>query len=409
MRRLFVYGNGSQLSSLMAWDLRQGLPSLYVGPYSAPAANPCAYGHAAIAMPDGAIYLAGRGPNYFHRINNVEVGGTTSRPAPSFSGEVHCQAVSETYWAIGGVNPFLYVFDRRTFAFATVSTSGLGNVYGLDFSPDGTMLAVRHVGGTYLRVYDTSNWTYRDVASGICQQAGFFAPFTPDGSLIVTMGTTGRARSLSAATLGVVADAPTGIITRPEGNFNWGFVAPYVLRGAAGKELLAFTSHGSFRPVLFDASNFTISKMSTSDLQNSRASIDSYGNNFVNSYYYSDYYVGKLPLSNLVLEWFDDGVLSLRKGTSSSATNVYPFVYTSNPHQITGTVRDITNNPAARVVQAFRRSDGVIMAQTTSDETTGDYRLEVFDTGPYDVRFKTADGELLNDLFYANVTPEPVV
>ena len=409
MRRLFVYGSGNQLSLLMAWDLRQGLPSLYVGAYSAPGANPCTYGHAAIAMPDGAIYLAGRGPNYFHRIDNVEVGGTTSRPSPSFSGDVYCQAVSETYWAIGGANPFLYVFDRRTFAFATVSTSGLGNVHGLDFSPDGTMLAVKHEGGTYLRVYDTSNWTYRDVASGICHQAGYFASFTPDGSLIVTKSANTYTRSLSAATLGVVANSTTALITRPEGSFNWSFVSPYVLRGAAGKELIAFPSNSSFRPVLFDASDFTISKMSTSDLQNSRASIDSYGNNFVNSYYYSDYYVGKLSLSNLVLEWFDGGVHSLRKSTQNYNTAVYPFVYTSNPHQITGTVRDITNNPAARVVQAFRRSDGVIMAQTTSDETTGDYRLEVFDTGPYDVRFKTADGELLNDLFYANVTPEPVV
>ncbi|MEJ1938433.1 carboxypeptidase-like regulatory domain-containing protein, partial [Nostoc sp. NIES-2111] len=93
----------------------------------------------------------------------------------------------------------------------------------------------------------------------------------------------------------------------------------------------------------------------------------------------------------------------------SSSSNPCNMVITySTPYKITGTVRDISNNPVARVVRAHRRSDGELVAQTTSDASTGNYDLRVPDIGPYDVQFMTAAGELLNDLFYAQTEPQPV-
>ena len=77
-------------------------------------------------------------------------------------------------------------------------------------------------------------------------------------------------------------------------------------------------------------------------------------------------------------------------------------------YQITGTVRASNNAPCARVVRAFRRSNGALAAQTMSDHATGDYRLLLPDAGPYDVQFQALDSEELNDLFFARTEPEPV-
>lgn len=81
------------------------------------------------------------------------------------------------------------------------------------------------------------------------------------------------------------------------------------------------------------------------------------------------------------------------------------IVDTGGLYQITGTVRDINNAPAARDVYAYRRADNLLMAKTTSDAVTGDYVLKLPDEGPYDIQFRTATGESLNDLFYARAVP----
>jgi hypothetical protein len=77
-------------------------------------------------------------------------------------------------------------------------------------------------------------------------------------------------------------------------------------------------------------------------------------------------------------------------------------------YKITGTVRDKNNAPAARTIIAFDRETNTPMAKTTSDATTGDYRLILPDAGPYDVQFMALDGENLNDLFFARTIPEPI-
>lgn len=85
------------------------------------------------------------------------------------------------------------------------------------------------------------------------------------------------------------------------------------------------------------------------------------------------------------------------------------LVLDSGRHRITGTVRDISNLPAKRMVRAFQRSSGVLVAQTESDAATGNYTLLVDNAGPFDVQFYTESGELLNDLLYSKVEAEPIV
>lgn len=73
--------------------------------------------------------------------------------------------------------------------------------------------------------------------------------------------------------------------------------------------------------------------------------------------------------------------------------------------QITGSVRDISNNPVAREVDIYERSSGILVARTMSDAVTGNYVAKLPYDGTFDAQFKIASGELLNDLFFARATP----
>lgn len=99
------------------------------------------------------------------------------------------------------------------------------------------------------------------------------------------------------------------------------------------------------------------------------------------------------------------------RGLLYGATNAAHslLVLDSGRNKISGTVRDISNLPAKRMVRAFQRSTGVLVAQTESDPVTGNYTLLVDNAGPFDVQFYTEAGELLNDLLYSKVEAEPIV
>jgi len=89
-----------------------------------------------------------------------------------------------------------------------------------------------------------------------------------------------------------------------------------------------------------------------------------------------------------------------------------PFLMQRDVGQITGTVRDVNNQPAARTVQAFSNVDGRLLGQTVSDAVTGDYQLVVPNKDELcDICFRALDSEDLNDLFFRKVKPseaEPV-
>lgn len=74
--------------------------------------------------------------------------------------------------------------------------------------------------------------------------------------------------------------------------------------------------------------------------------------------------------------------------------------------KLKGTARGINNQPVARKVRAFRRGSGELVAETMTDERTGDFEIQLPDRERVDVQFMAEDGELLNDLIQANVTPE---
>jgi len=73
--------------------------------------------------------------------------------------------------------------------------------------------------------------------------------------------------------------------------------------------------------------------------------------------------------------------------------------------EIQGTVKDASNQPAARTVQALAKAPIACVAQDVSNAQTGEYRLLLENREPVDVVFRAKEGENLNDLFYAKVKP----
>jgi|GEM_PF-6441178 len=77
--------------------------------------------------------------------------------------------------------------------------------------------------------------------------------------------------------------------------------------------------------------------------------------------------------------------------------------------QIKGSVFGKDGQRVSRTVQAFSRVDGRLLAQTQSSPIDGRYRLFVPDVNePCDVTFRALEGEGLNDLIVARVTPQPI-
>ena len=66
---------------------------------------------------------------------------------------------------------------------------------------------------------------------------------------------------------------------------------------------------------------------------------------------------------------------------------------------VSGVIRDEGGNPCSRIVRAYHRPSGIILAETVSDETTGVYTLAVPLVDEIDRVALAADGETLyNDL-----------
>lgn len=334
-----------------------------------------------------------------------------SNPAASFSGSVYCCAAGSAFYAFGGASPFLYVFNRAG-ALQTVSTAGLGSVWALDFSPDGTKLAVLHSATPFVRIYNTSDWSF--VNGGTPANSSTYAGrFSHDSSKLVvfTAGTPYIA----------VYDAVTGV--RGYTNTNSAFSATSSVGGSAravrypdGKTLIYSLSSSPFiakfdvttnTPTAFTAPTPAISTAGALWIDPDPEEDAVYLNHAIGSTSPART-ISKFRVSTGVM--YADQPAQLYRNILYANVSLYTAagILMTTPYRIRGTVRDVSNNPVARIVRAYKRSTGEMMAQTTSNASTGDYTLKLYDAGPYDVQFLTAEGELLNDLFFAKAEPEPV-
>lgn len=411
MRKLILgLGNRSQTISPIIFRLRDGLSPKFTGETIAYPLGGAVYPPYAVS-PDGQKAVASNGGTGAGNFVYSTASPTEESILPAwdtttavFNGAIYATATSDLHFAVGGNPPFLYVFDWATKTLQTISNTGLGVVRRIAFNGDGTKMAVYHATSPYLRIYNTADWTFVNAASPagapgtIGIQHGIF--ITADDRVVI--GSTSSpyisvfdmsGTRLSAITSTATNNSVSELIKHPDENaLIWvgHNGAPANKRiGLFNLDTYACTNpyidpQKSIRSAAYDTENreLILCHEAVDSRYCSILSIDEPG-------------VLKSPGAEL------DGLVRTAGDTCFLALEW-------NKARITGTVRDIDNNPAQRRVLAIHRAGEYVAAATMSNATTGDYELIVENTSLHDVQFRTADGELLNDLFFARVEPEAI-
>lgn len=396
-------------------QLRQGLdplPKMDIQPISAYSAS----GNSFAVAPDGSAAVGGvaqASGNMRYYADPANMGSVTV-PTASFAGIVYCCAIGAAYYAFGGTSPFLYVLDRATHTLKTLNTTGLGTVTAMDFSPDGTKLAVVHTTSPYVRIYITSDWSIVNAATAAAN-APWACCFSKDSSKLVVFATASPFVNVYNPTTGSrdVALTTTGYSINSGTQYgNRAVRSPLT----GDNRILFSVTNASAYIATFDTTTNALTRWSaiTPDI--------SFVSHFITDpdpdadAVYAIHAPGNTNPARTMTVFkvstgvpYDNqpGVLRNLCFGNTSAYSAGGIVMT-DVHTLTGTVRNINNAPAARVVRAYSRATGELLAQTTSDASTGNYALKVYDAGPYDIQFMTVDGELLNDLFFARAEPQAV-
>lgn len=417
-KRLIGFFNGD-LSPAKVMDIRYGGLPLLIR-YGLGGQQETGSNNSVAVSPDQSYLVFGSvaGAKMFV-YNDPAVLGLRTSPAVSFAGTVTCCAASNTHYAFGGTSPFLYVFERATGALATVSNAGLGSLAAMDFSPDGTKLAVCHLTSPYLRIYNVSDWSFINPSSPAGSSPGAIC-FSHDSSKVVVNSTSSPTISVFNSTTGVRGYTSTSNLYAASTNNNAGSKSARSPMDAR-TILFACATAPAVKAFKFDTSTNTPTAFTGLDFAQNCFALTVDPDPAEDSAYIQHGSGGITPVRTITKVKISTGTMhpdmsnpeyvgvlseSLHGGAYGSTVGL-GIVFTK-PHTLTGTVRDFENNPAARRVRAFRRSTGELAAQTLSDPVTGDYSIRVFDAGPYDIQFLTEDGELLNDLFYARAEPQAI-
>lgn len=348
---------------------------------------------------DFMVLASGSANDWGYFTDPADLNTYTTMPSPSFAGAVFCCAASNTHFAIGGASPFLYVFDRTTKTLQSVSTTGLGSVANLAFSPDGSKLLVQHLTSPYVRVYKISDWTYIDVATaGVAgATAGAHCIFNADGTKIISCSNSTPYLS--------VHDAVTGARTMNQTTLAY---SGRRLKSHNTDPNIVYVARGNTAAAIYELNLTTGAQTEFTGLAITCLGLEIDFDERIA-------YVAHATASGRQLTMFNLDTRAALSQQSDALRQVMvdgslrAMVLLNNTrHTLTGTVRDINNAPVAREVLAFERSTGILRAKTTSNATTGNYTLRLPNAGPYDVQFKILAGEQLNDLFYARSEPQPV-
>lgn len=349
----------------------------------------------AIAVsPDGRKLVAGYNNssisnNYKYFVIKDLDNPIASQPLVSFDGYINGVACSQNHYLFFGVSPFIRMYDWNDNFFA-INTDGLGEVVHAIFNTDGSKIFVAHRNPPYLRVYDIVTGSYIDkkeptsnyvdlifyINDKLCYVDAYFRRlFVLDDKLEVV------SKSLTEHRCFSTYERYFYLVKHPK------------------KENVVLINSGSiiYEYHLID---HTIQSVISS--------------NYNNIYYFTiiehNIYIYFYNNNKRQLQVYDlDYQLDQKTTETLWLLNGIGFQVVQakfDTAKITGIVRDVNNQVASRVVRAYDRKTGEIVAQTQSN-TQGEYMLELPNTNPVDVQFMAQDGELLNDLFYANVSPEP--
>lgn len=415
MRKLILYGaTGGE--SLRQFTLRQGVGPL-MDDVKSPVLTHSSYRTRAIAISPDKTKIAmthGGGGNsdgvpsvvIYRPISEGGLFLAYETPPGVFSGTVQGLTANNTHLVIfGASNTYLQVLDWATLGALPVPVAGLGTVRGASISPNGTLLAVLHQSAPYLRIYKMSDWSYVE-PSTTAHRPGASSNevvWSADSSRVICTGGSSSPyltahsaancdrlhANTSAASIYSVAKAIPGLTAD----------VCYMCSESAG---------GTYNQIL----RFSLSDYSVTPLPRlpGQVGVSNIAIDEVERYLYvihnraDSSCIKRISLDNPVAYESVGEIERMVNGWSVCMEIVQKDLY-----QMTGSIRDIDNAPAAREIRAFRRSDGALMGKTFSNAVTGNYSMLLPDAGPYDFQFLTESGELLNDLFFANAQPQPVV
>lgn len=295
--------------------------------------------------------------------------------------------------------PYILVYDTATWGILSGSAAPSGPAAGIRsvaFSPDGTILAAFGGGTPFLWLYNAADMT-RLIPAGFVPPTGQSAStggsvrFSPDGTKLAAGGTVSpymTVYNVGAWTKQTLTTPPTGSIY----DVAW---------SPDGQSLAAAGQTGTMIHVWNTATytRRTIPGAVVIALQACAFTPDSKQLAVIGASYYGN--SGGLIMYDTAT-WernFTPLPLSVR------AYNDVQF-WMDPPRYIRGTVRDVGGNPVARKVRAYLRTTGDLIGETTSNATTGNYEIIIYraETDLIDLQFLTADGELLNDLFFARAS-----
>lgn len=395
MPKRFVSTNYGEIISTRILEFRQDAPPRAVPTKIGTTALAVSGGNYAAISPDqtGAVIAANSAtaPNFYFIPDPAYMEGRIT-PSATFGGTIAAVAISNSYYAIGGASPFLYVFRRSDHGLETVSTTGLGTVTALDFSPDGTKLLVGHSNTSGLRVYTVGTWTYVDAVTAFGTPTA--AAFSGDGTRVA-------AQQVNSPYIAVYsADLATRHYTSTSSSYAGSYTisgsGPRAARSPLSSSAVLISNNAALLQV--DTATGTVSTFASIPSSTMTAVVVDPEPEEDAVYVQHNYdLVGrtwtKFKISTrTVAPVQPDEFRSFMYGTGNGVVCA-GYIVRTTPHLITGTVRDVSNNPAGRIVRAFDRSTGELAAQTTSNPGTGDYTLKVYSPGPYDLQFMAVSGD----------------
>jgi len=425
MNRLLVYGGisntGYSSLNLAQLELRDGLPPERLATRAAFSADGIG-NYLALAQSSDKRYLA-----VVNNLNNADrfllfdtdEADFWLQPKRFEGGNLLYRqvAISPNCIALCSVYaPFLQLLDLATLEPKSGFVSGLNDAcLAAAFSPDGSRLAVLYQGGKKLRQYDLTQagFPYIETPATISVSDSYAATlsYSPDGNYLLASNKNYLFALFDPQDLSLLKQ--------------WTGHASYYVKGLwLGEHYYAVNTYNS--------GGLAVARVSTAGGYVLKELLDLKvpdGNVFKGRTYDLAYdakasrmYLWHEPVSSgafgiFGLSWFDPSldtpethpIIEVERPSNalySSKEQNALLLLQKNLGEVRGTVRDVDNAPAARLVRAFNRQSGRLVAQTMSDALTGNYKMTLPDTQPVDVVFQSAQGELLNDLIFAKVIPD---
>ena len=329
------------------------------------------------------------------------------QPAGGSAGAA-CDVSANLVAIAGGSTAAVLVYDHSGNNIPIVATGLPAALLKIQFAQNGTKLLVFYSSSPFMRVYDTGTWAYFDVPVAGGVKTG------------LTEARNGRAiLHLSGSPYHGLFDFTTGaytaipaLSTYTNTNLN---SMPLFCADPTNADCVFMggsTGGAAARIIRYNTVTNAVTVVPVADRL---PSLNIPYKMLIADEWFKRVYVIAAPITagptppvfsfdaaSLVLDPIDT-----LAGIYGSAVPTYAFIRGKGSRSVvSGSVRDVGNNPAAREVRALHSATGRLMGVTTSD-ASGNYSLRLGTLDPVDVVFKALPAENLNDLIYARVVPQP--